>query len=254
MNTFYLKTIFLLLALVFFLGCTGDYDYRKTHNIKHDHSHHHDHHPDHHHHESETGQNTNISKSELELYHDKERELWQKPNLVLKMLGDISNKVVAEIGSASGYFTFRIAQKAKKTIGCDIDPDAIDFMEKEKRKYPEGFRKKIETRLAEIDDPKLKDKEVDVVVLVNTYIYIGKNAESRIEYFNRLKRTFKNGGMILIVDYKKKNLPKNSLAPDIRVRLALGEVEEELKTAGYKNITTNDSSLSYQYVVKAYVD
>ncbi|MBK7700753.1 MAG: hypothetical protein IPJ39_19500 [Saprospiraceae bacterium] len=41
------------------------------------------------------------------------RAIWQKPGLVIEKLGDISDKVIADIGAGTGYFSLRLAPRAK---------------------------------------------------------------------------------------------------------------------------------------------
>jgi SAM-dependent methyltransferase len=177
-----------------------------------------------------------------------ERELWQKPQLLIDLMGDLSDKTVADIGAGMGYFTFRLADRAKKVIAVDIDPASIQYIEEEKLNDPESLRNRIETRLAAPDDTRLNPHEADVLLIVNTYIYLDK----RVDYLKRLRRTLKPGGTIYIVDYKKKNLNSNSLSiPPINLRMAANEVEAELLEAGFTDIYTDDQMLDYQYITSA---
>ena len=115
------------------------------------------------------------------------RGIWQKPNVVIKRLGDLEGKVVADIGAGPyGYFTLRIAHQtaAEKIIALDIDQNAIKFIEGAKILLAENIRNRIETRLVLPDDPKLEPAEADVVLIVNTYTYI----EDNVNYLKNLKR------------------------------------------------------------------
>ena len=58
----------------------------------------------------------------------------------------------------------------------------------------------------------------------------------------------KEGGKLLIIDFKKKRTP---VGPPSDIRQPLFVVENELYDAGYKNILTNDTALDYQYIVIA---
>lgn len=178
------------------------------------------------------------------------RGIWQKPNIVIKKLGDLNGKVVADIGAGPyGYFTLRIAHQtpAKKILALDIDLEAIKFIEGAKVLLAENIRNRIETRLVLPDDPKLKLKEADVVLIVNTYTYI----EDNVNYLKNLKRGIAKGGKIVIIDFKKRYTP---VGPPIINRVALGEVEQDLVGAGYQRIDSDDKTLDYQYIVTAYVD
>ena len=100
------------------------------------------------------------------------RSTWQKPNMVIDKLGDLSDKTVADIGAGTGYFTFRMAFKASKVIAVDIDPDMIALLESFRMNLPSEIQGKIETRLVSANDPMLKEDECDVVVIINTIAYI----------------------------------------------------------------------------------
>ncbi|MEO6759557.1 MAG: DUF1698 domain-containing protein, partial [Saprospiraceae bacterium] len=111
-------------------------------------------------------------------YESKDRGIWQKPDMVISLLGDLENKTVADIGAGTGYFTFRLVPKAKKVIGIDIDRRFIDFLDSVQVRLPQRYRDRIETRLATPEDPLLKPEEVNAVMIVNTYAYI----DDRIHY------------------------------------------------------------------------
>ncbi|RMF57468.1 MAG: class I SAM-dependent methyltransferase, partial [Calditrichaeota bacterium] len=82
-------------------------------------------------------------------FEDPGREEWQKPDWVIEQLGDLQDKVVADIGAGTGYFSFRIAKKAQKVIAIDIDERFLNYIE-EKNKT---LQLPVETRLVEPDDP-----------------------------------------------------------------------------------------------------
>jgi len=180
----------------------------------------------------------------LATYESKDRVFWQKPDLVIDLLGDLSQKTVADIGAGSGYFARRLAHKSKRVIAIDIDKQFIDFMDSIKRvELPVDVQPRFETRLAAPDDPKLQQEEADVVIIVNTYIYI----PDRVKYLARLKEGVKKGGTIVIVDFKKKRMPVKT--PPDKLRLPLHQVENELEEAGYKWLASDDTSLDFQYIV-----
>ena len=52
-----------------------------------------------------------------------ERDAYQKPEKVLAFLGDISNKKIMDIGSGSGYFSVKLAEKGAKVIAADVSDE-----------------------------------------------------------------------------------------------------------------------------------
>lgn len=186
----------------------------------------------------------NTFEERVATYESKDRVFWQKPDLVIDLLGDLSDKTVADIGAGSGYFARRLAHKAKHIIAIDIDEQFIEFMDSIKIvELAPDIQQRFETRLATPDDPKLHNGEADVVLIVNTYIYI----PNRVTYLARLREGVKPGGKIVIVDFKKKRMPLKN--PPDELRLPLHQVENEIEEAGYRWLASDDTSLDYQYIV-----
>src|SRR5690606_26217477 len=76
----------------------------------------------------ETGSKDTVTASVPEvdsMEYNASRTVWQKPASVISKLGDLSDKVVADIGAGTGYFSFRLAFHAHKVIAVDIDTNAL---------------------------------------------------------------------------------------------------------------------------------
>ncbi len=173
------------------------------------------------------------------------REAWQKPNHILDEMGDLSARTVADIGAGTGYFSFRMIDRAEKVIAIEIDRDLIDLMKNLAFALPVESKGKFETRLAESDDPKLSNGEVDDILIVNVVGYF----EDRIAYFKKCYDGLSQSGKIHIVDYKVRRLPIE--APEYEDRVYIHLIEEELEAAGFKNVVVDDTSLAFQYMVQA---
>lgn len=177
-------------------------------------------------------------------FESENRVIWQKPDLVISQLGDLEGKTVADIGAGTGYFTFRMVPRAAKVIGIDIDPRFITFMDSMKVRLPQQYRDRFESRLAKPNDPLLRPNEADAVIIVNTYGYI----EKRVQYLKTLWKGVAPDGEVLIIDFKKNNLP---VGPSDQYKVALGQVEQELLAAGFELVKTDKEALRYQYIVLA---
>jgi 2-polyprenyl-3-methyl-5-hydroxy-6-metoxy-1,4-benzoquinol methylase len=195
-------------------------------------------------HQGEGSGNGNGFETEAKEYESPDRVIWQKPDLVIQELGDVNGKTVADLGAGTGYFSRRIAYKGARVIAIDIDPKAIQWMQEQKTKFPVELQDRLVIRKATEDDPKLKDNEVDMVLLVNTYSYI----KNRVTYFTRLQKAIRKGGTILVIDFKKTETP---FGPKVQERVDITNVEQELTQAGYEVIMKDESSLEYQYILKA---
>jgi cyclopropane fatty-acyl-phospholipid synthase-like methyltransferase len=176
-------------------------------------------------------------------FEDPSRAQWQKPDKIITSLGPLDGKTVADIGAGTGYFSFPIAKQAAKVIAIDIDQRFLDYIDHKKQTHKIGAN--IETRLTTPDSPGLEAREVDMVLIVDTFHHI----EHRVEYLKKLKKCLRKDGLLVIIDFKKMKTPPG---PPVELRLAEGEVESELKSAGFAIVSANSGMLPYQYVIKAH--
>lgn len=175
-------------------------------------------------------------------FEDPARAEWQKPEEVIASLGRLEGKTVADIGAGTGYFAFPIATKAAKVVAIDIDQRFLDYIKKKKQSQKIGGN--IETRLTTPDRPSLRPGEADLVLIVDTYHHF----EERLDYLRKLKQGLRPDGELVIVDFKKLKAPPG---PPVALRLAQGQVEKELKAAGFTIVSADRDMLPYQYVIKA---
>ncbi|MEM7036312.1 MAG: class I SAM-dependent methyltransferase [Bacteroidota bacterium] len=172
-----------------------------------------------------------------------DRTNWQKPQVVISQLGDLSNKVVADIGAGTGYFTMRLARFARKVIAIDIDSTFLSYIERRAAKTTQRKHRNIETRLTMPDDPSLQQSETDLVLIVNTYAYI----QDRVDYFRKVHAGLRESGHLVVVDFKKRPLP---VGPPSGEKVNAATVITEMDSAGFKVVSVDSTSLQYQYQVR----
>jgi len=151
----------------------------------------------------------------------------------------------ADIGAGTGYFSFQLMRKTNKVIAIEIDQNMIALMEAFAGTLNAEMRSKIEVRLGEPDDPKLKTNEADIALFVNVIPYL----QDRVEYLSQLRSKLKTNGKVVIVDFKVRRLPID--APPYNERVLPHIIEEELYAAGFSDITIDDSTLDFQYIIIA---
>lgn len=124
------------------------------------------------------------------------RDGWQQPERVVESLQiDMGNRV-ADLGSGSGYFTFRLADAVGSegmVYAVDVDSAMNAYLKNitDKREYDN-----VEVVLAENHDP-LIPTPVDLIFTSNTYHHI----EDRSNYLNNVKKYLEPGGRVAILDY-----------------------------------------------------
>ena len=234
MGKYHMSKIIVLSALAILLisgrAFTGEGDtpYNKKHPEKHhDYKHH--------------GGQHRFTDAETwaERFEGPERDTWQKPEAVIKALNLKEDTIIADIGSATGYFPVRFAKACAKgkVYGFDIEKNMVDYLNQ--RAGRENLPN-LSSILGQPDDPKLPEP-VNLVFICNTYHHI----EERKIYFKKLKKNLLPGGRLVIIDFIKGKLP---VGPPDQMKLSPEEVISELSTAGYHPVQKLEM-LPYQYAL-----
>jgi len=185
--------------------------------------------------------NHNSFEQLVENFEDPERAEWQKPELVIAELGDLNKRTMGDIGAGTGYFSFLLAAQGAKVVAIDVDERFIAYMEE--RKEREGVDA-LSTRLVGYDDPGLGDAEFDVLLIVNTYHHFN----DKVDYLIKCRQGLKDSGTLMIVDFKKEELP---IGPSIEHKIFAKEVKKDLEAAGFLKVEVDENTLPYQYMITA---
>lgn len=179
-----------------------------------------------------------------EKFESSERDSWQKPDLVINFLGDISAKTVVDVGSGSGYFSFRLVNAGANVIAADVDPGFLKMIKEKQEKY-DIDQGRLTTKLIENSELNINSNSADIIFLVNVYHHIS----DRVDYFSSVNSKLKEHGKIVIVDFYKKTLP---IGPSKNHKISSEVVLNELDAAGYKSIDIDTELLEYQYIITAH--
>jgi 2-polyprenyl-3-methyl-5-hydroxy-6-metoxy-1,4-benzoquinol methylase len=184
------------------------------------------------------------STSELiKSFESEERDRYQEPLKVLDFIGNLKEVKIMDLGSGSGYFSFKLAKKGAIVISADVNEDFLSHIKKRLLTEPVNPGS-IETRKILYDDPKLKMEEIDKVIIVNVYHHI----DDRIPYLTKIRKGLKKNGEVILIDFFKKDLP---VGPPMDHKISSQEVKQDLEKSGFQSIEINESLLKYQYIIRA---
>ena len=230
------KSIFILAMSTFCLslfscGTSSKQEHRENHQHKDQHGH------------ANKHMNETPFEELIARFESPERTKYQKPDEVLKHLGDLKDKKVFEIGAGSGYFSFRLVGAGAQVIAGDVDERFQNYIKEKKEKLGISDQQ-LSLRMLPYDAPNLADAEVDMVLIVNTYHHI----ENRAAYFAKVKKGLKENGQLVVIDFFKKELP---FGPPLKMKVTEAQVQKELSEAGFTEFDINQKLLPYQYIVMA---
>lgn len=181
------------------------------------------------------------AESLIRRFDDPARDAWQQPEKVLDLLEPLKDKVVADIGAGSGYFTFRLPERGARVVAIDIDEGMLKHLETKRQASAHADR--IEVRKTAPDRSGLKPSEADVVFMVNTYHHIS----DRVAYLGDLRKGLSPDGRLVIVDFFKRELP---VGPPPDHKLAREIAEKELREAGFRDLRVDTETFPNQYVIE----
>lgn len=114
--------------------------------------------------------------------------------IILKLLGNINNKKIAEFGCGNGYWTRIFATRGADCMGIDSSKQQINAAKEEERKYPLGINYLLKdvTNLSGI-----KSNSFDIIFIDYVLLEIPKK-EELTKVFKEAHRILKNKGILLV--------------------------------------------------------
>jgi len=170
-----------------------------------------------------------------------ERDEWQRPDVVINVLGIHAGQNVADIGAGTGYFTIRMSPVVGaegRVFAVDVEPAMLEYIRERAAKI--GLAN-VEPILATADAPGIDPSSVDLVFICDTWHHIS----NRLHYIDELRAVLQPGGRVAIVDFKPGNLP---VGPPQGHKLAREAVIAEFTEAGWK-LREQLDVLPYQYML-----
>ncbi len=160
------------------------------------------------------------------------REAEEAPSKAVKGLDLKPDAIVADIGSGSGYYTFRMAQLVPDgmVIGVDIQPEMVRYLT---QKATQTEVTNVQAHLGKIDSVELPAASVDAVIMVDAYHEFSHPNEMMQSIFHALKV----GGKVYLLEYRAED-------PDVPIKTLHKMTEAqsiaEMKAVGLRHERTED--------------
>lgn len=169
-----------------------------------------------------------------------EREVTERPDLLVENLDLAPDAVIADIGAGSGYLTFRLSPRVPrgKVLAVDIQKEMLREIE---RRAGERGVTNVETVLGSVTDPNLPDGTVDAVLLVDTYHEFSHPREM----MEAIYRDLRPGGRVFLVEYRAED-------PDVPMlelhKMTVKQARREVQAVGFEWVV-NRAALPWQHLM-----
>lgn len=170
------------------------------------------------------------------------RDEWQRPDLLLDLLGVHQGMTVADVGAGVGYLTIRLARRVGPSglvYTEEIDKHLTEFLDARARGNGLG---NVRVILGEPENAKLPGASMDLIVLVDVYHHVRRP----IALLRNLRHALTPEGKLAIVDwYEQGPAPPG---PRREERLPESVVIEEARQAGLRFLNQHNE-LPRQYIL-----
>jgi SAM-dependent methyltransferase len=130
---------------------------------------------------------------------NQERDAWQQPDKILKVLGIKEGMQVGDAGAGEGYFVFKLASKVGEkghVYANDINWRSLQTL---KKRAKEKGLANVTTILGKANDPLFPEGQLDLILMVHVIHYLDRPKE----FFENLKRGLKPGGNFALVQWDR---------------------------------------------------
>jgi SAM-dependent methyltransferase len=164
------------------------------------------------------------------LYEGCRRDTWQQPERVVGALGLVPGQAIADLGSGTGYFTFRFARAVAPSgivFAVDTDGELLAAI----RRHAAKEKLPIEAIDASDGVPRLP-AQVDLIFLSNVYHHLPE----QWAYFAEARPLLKPGGRVAILESR----PEGMFARFFGHATDPAAVRGGMEQAGYRLESTHD--------------
>lgn len=164
----------------------------------------------------------------------RDRDTWMKTQALLKMAGVNVGDKVADIGCHEGYLSIHLSQivlENGRVYAVDVRQDRLETL---RENASERGLKNIITIKGDYDDPKLPERELDFVFIIDTY----HEMDAHEKILRHVRSALKPGGKLMLLEKLKKRVEGKSRAQQVSAH-SLGPeyVRTELEQAGFDIIS-----------------
>ncbi len=154
------------------------------------------------------------------------REKQEQPQAVIEHLPLDPNAQVADLGTGTGYFAFRIASLIPegKIYAVDIQPEMLKVVNDLKK---QNQVENVQAILGTETDLNLPAESIDLALMVDAYHEFAYPQEIMSSLYTALKP----GGKVVLVEYRQEN-PMIMIKP--LHKMSQKQVKKEMKTANFR--------------------
>jgi SAM-dependent methyltransferase len=174
------------------------------------------------------------------------REREERCSLMLANLDVRPGMTVCDMGCGNGFYSLKLAKMVGRdgqVLGVDIQPEMLVLL---RERSEQAGIENVSPILGSMHDPRLPQKTVDLVLLVDVYHEFSHPQHM----LAGMRRSLKEDGMIVLLEYRAED-------PDVPIKplhkMTRAQVDLEMKANGFKLVKSFDD-LPWQHMLYYGID
>lgn len=152
-----------------------------------------------------------------------DRDAREQPDKVLDWINIKPDSTVADVGAGTGYFTVRLAKRAKEVLATELQPEMLRMLD---HRLSEQKISNVRLIRGTEEEAKLPERCCDVVLMVDVYHELSKPPA----VMAGIRRALTPSGRLVLVEYKGED-PSIPIKPEHKMTLV--QIRKELEALGF---------------------
>lgn len=153
------------------------------------------------------------------------RDTWQKPEVVIGLMGNIVHLTIADLFADDGYWTFKFIEAGANVIAVVNDQAQADALEARKKAMGLGDDR-LRIRAVPVGDPGIRDEEADMAFIAHRFVGI----KDKRDFLTRMRAGLKYPRYLAMVEWQNRQTamgpPLSERLPADRIMDLVGENSE----------------------------
>lgn len=191
----------------------------------------------------ETGQQAGQSST------NSDRDRWQKPEVIIGLMGEIRGITIADLFAEDGYFAFKLVEAGANVIAVVNEPAKAEAInaEKQRRGLPDA---RLQVRTVPIGDPGIRGEEADMALIVHRFVGI----TDKRSFFQQMRAGLRYPRYLVMVEWQNRETP---MGPPLSERLPSDRIMDIIgETTEYSDVGAHSDKVPDQvvFLINDYMD
>lgn len=178
-----------------------------------------------------------------------DRDRWQKPEVIIGLMGGVAGLTVADLFADDGYFTFKFIDAGANVIAVVNEPEKAQALEAEKKKRGLGDDR-LRIRVVPVGDPGIANEEAQLAFIAHRFLSI----QDKRSYLKQMRAGLKYPRYFCMLEWQYKETP---MGPPLSERMHSDRIMDMIgELSAYTDVGAHSDKVPDQvvFLINDYMD